>query len=351
MTDTTETKSAPSNVGLYLACTAAGIVLGVLATLAFTRGFSATGKDPVVAEYGGKKLRASDAFKNIKTRIFEMEEELYRLKEQAINDFIDQRLLEAESKKQNLPVDQLVEKTTGGVTEEVSEKDVEEFLTSKGIALNDPRIKKDDVKDYLKFRKRFEKRQTFVASLRKGVKLHLNPPEMEKLVFKTEGYPTWGNPKAPVTIIEFSDFQCSYCSRAVATLDRIKKEYGPDKVKIVFRDMPIGGHRRAKPASLAAHCANEQGKFWEYHDMLFQNQAKLEDGDFTQYAKNLSLDEGKFSECYEKKKYEGLVDQSLKEAEASGIQATPTFVINGSLLQGAQPFERFKEKIDRAHRG
>ncbi len=174
---------------------------------------------------------------------------------------------------------------------------------------------------------------------------------MEKLEFKTAGYPTWGNIKAPVTVIEFSDFQCPFCSRAVPVLEKIKKEYGPDKVKIVFRDMPIGGHKRAKPASLAAHCANDQGKFWEYHDTLFQNQQKLEDADFKQYAKDLALDLAKFNECYEKKKHEPLVDQSLKEAEQSGIQATPTFVINGVLLQGAQPFERFKEKIDRAIRG
>jgi protein-disulfide isomerase len=164
----------------------------------------------------------------------------------------------------------------------------------------------------------------------------------------TAGYPTWGNSNAPVTIVEFSDYQCPFCARVVPTLDRIKKEYGPEKVRIVFRDMPLPSHPRAPAASLAAHCANEQGKFWEYHNILFENQSKLDDGDLKTYAQKAGTDVNKFAECFSSKKYQSTIDKSIQEANSLGIQSTPSFVINGTLLPGAQPFEKFKERIDRA---
>lgn len=334
----------------YLIGAIGGLAVGVLVTYFAAGTTVGRGGDPVVAKYDGTPVKASEAFAPIKTRLFDLEEELYRTKEQAINDYVEQRLLDAEAKKQNLPIEQLVEKSLGTDTGEVTDKDIESFLTSKGLSLNDPRIKKEDVRDYLKYRRRFDKRQTFVAKLREkaNVKLLIQEPESPKLKVSSDGYPAWGNPKAPVTIVEFSDFQCPFCSRALPTINQIKQTYGPDKVRIVFRDMPLPSHNRAESAALASHCANDQGKFWEMHDKMFQNQTKLEDADLKGYAKELGLDTGKFNECYDSKKHVAMIEKSKKEAEQLGIQATPSFVINGTLLQGAQPFERFKEKIDRA---
>lgn len=314
-------------------------------------GCTGGGSDPVVAEFNGKSVRASEAFGQVKTRLFDLEEEVYRTKEQAINEYVDQKILEMEAQKQKLSKEQLLDKEVGGgAPAEVSDKEIEAFLASKGLSLSDKRIKKDDVKEYLKFRQKFEKQQQYVAKLREAakVKILVAEPEAPKLTVTTEGQPTWGNAKAPVTIVEFSDFQCPFCARAVPTIDRIKQEYGPDKVRLVFHHLPLPNHNRALPASLAASCANEQGKFWEMHNMLFENQAKLEDSDLKEYAKKLELDAAKFAECYDKKAHIEKIEMSKKEGEKVGISATPSFVINGTLLQGAQPFERFKEKIDRA---
>lgn len=341
----------PRNIPTLTAFVNALLVSAVLLVLSScTQG---GGGDPVVAEFNGKSVKASEAFSAVKTRLFDLEEELFRTKEQAINEYVEQRLLEAEAKKQNMSIEQLLDKETGGgATAEVSDKDIESFLSSKGLSLKDPRIRKDDVKDYLKYRQKFEKRQGYVAKLRQAanVKLSIKEPESPKLNPMTEGYPAWGNAKAPVTIVEFSDFQCPFCSRAVPALDRIKKEYGPEKVRIIFRDMPLPSHDRAVPASHAAHCANEQGKFWEMHDALFEGQTKLADSDLKEYAKKVGLDEAKFTACFDAKKFQPEIDKSKAEAEKLGISATPSFVINGTLLQGAQPFEKFKEKIDRALR-
>lgn len=339
-----------SNVGIYALCLVAGIVIGVLGGMLVPGGSGGTGGDAVVAEYNGKSVKASEAFTSIKGRLFELEEDLYRTKEQAIKEFVEQKLLEAEAKKQNTSIEQLVEKEAGGTPEDVGEKEVQDFLTSKGLSLDDPRIKKDDVKEYLKYRKRYEKREAYVAKLEAAanVKIKVQQPQAPIVKVTTDGFPSWGNDKAPVTIVEFSDYQCPYCSKAEGTVAQLKKEYGQDKVKLIYMDMPLPAHQRAYPAALASHCANEQGKFWEFHDKMFQNQAKLEDSDLKGYAKELGLDAGKFGECLDKKKYADLIEKSKKEADKAGIQATPSFLINGRLLQGAQPFERFKEAIDRA---
>ncbi|NBX69199.1 MAG: hypothetical protein EBR01_09595 [Proteobacteria bacterium] len=338
------------NITIYSLCVVVGIVVGILAGMAFSGGMGSSGDNPVVAEYNGKSVRASEVFSQVKTRLFDLEEEVFRTKEQAIREFVEQRLLDDEAKKSNMPVQQLLDQKTGGEVAEVTDKDIEAFLTSKGLSLKDPRIKKDDVKEYLKYRQKFEKRQAYVEKLRESAKIKIlvKEPESPKLTVSTDGYPSWGNAKAPVTIVEFSDFQCPFCSRAVPIIDRIKKEYGQDKVRIVFRDMPLPNHNRALPASLAARCANEQGKFWEMHNTLFENQQKLEDKDLKDYAKTVGLDVTKFNQCYDSKKYMGDLEKSRSEAESVGIAATPSFLINGVLLQGAQPFEKFKEKIDRA---
>ncbi len=343
-------KNNRGNVTIYALCVVVGVVVGILAGMAFSGGIGSSGGDPVIAQYNGKSIRASEVFGQVKTRLFELEEETFRTKETAINEFVDKQILEAEAKKANLPIEQFLDSKVGGAPVEVTEKEIETFLASKGLNLKDPRIKKEDVREYLKYRQKFEKRQVYVAQLREAakVKILVKEPESPKMNVATDGFPSWGNAKAPVTVVEFSDFQCPFCSRVVPTIDRIKKEFGPDKVRIVFRDMPLPNHNRAMPASLAARCANEQGKFWEMHNALFENQTKLEDKDLKDYAKNVGLDLTKFNDCFDNKKYVADLEKGRTEVEKLGIAATPSFLINGVLLQGAQPFEKFKEKIDKA---
>ena len=160
--------------------------------------------------------------------------------------------------------------------------------------------------------------------------------------------PFLGPKNAKVVLVEFSDFQCPFCRKFWReTFLQIKKEFiDTGKIKFVYRDFPLDFHPQAKNSAEAAECADDQDKFWEFHDHLFLNQTKLADADLKKYAQALTLDASKFNECYDSKKYQALVDQSKQEAESLGISATPTFLINGTILQGAQPFEKFKERID-----
>jgi len=154
-----------------------------------------------------------------------------------------------------------------------------------------------------------------------------------------------GNPEAKVTIVEFSDFQCSYCGRAQETLDKIMETYG-DKVRIVFKNYPLPFHENAESAALAALCAKDQGKFWEYHDLLFENQESLTVANLKKYASDLGLKAQDFSSCLDSKKYKSQLEEDTKEAGKVGVQGTPAFFVNGRLIAGAVPFENFKAVID-----
>ncbi len=167
-----------------------------------------------------------------------------------------------------------------------------------------------------------------------------------------------GNPNAPVTIIEYSDFQCPYCGRfARDVYQQLKKDYvDTGKVRIIFQHFPLGFHKNAMNAALAAECAGEQGKFYPYHDVLFQKQQEWSElanprDVFISYAKQLGLDEAKFAACYDTQKYKQKVQEQQSAGQAKGVSGTPTFFINGQRLVGAQPYSAFKALIDAALQG
>src|SRR6266481_6439118 len=151
--------------------------------------------------------------------------------------------------------------------------------------------------------------------------------------------------KAQLTIIEFSDYQCPFCGRAESTVDEVMKHYG-NKVRLVYRDFPLPMHPLARPASEAASCANAQGKFWEYHATLFANQTALGEDQLKVYAKNVGLDAAKFDQCLKDKPFKAAIDKDVADGEKVGVNGTPAFFINGRMLSGALPFDKFKEVID-----
>jgi protein-disulfide isomerase len=182
-----------------------------------------------------------------------------------------------------------------------------------------------------------------------NVKIKLDAPTSPKLAANTEGFPTWGNAKAPVTILEFSDFQCPFCSRAATTVEEIRKKYG-SKIQIVFKHFPLSFHQQARPASEASMCVNEQSpdKFWKFHDITFKNQQQLDAASLEKYAKEAGANVDQFKKCVEEKKYAKAVQDDLEYGEKLGVRSTPTFFINGELIAGAVPFEDFATVIDEA---
>ena len=160
--------------------------------------------------------------------------------------------------------------------------------------------------------------------------------------------PILGPDDAPITIIEFSDYECPYCRKFhVETFNQLIEAY-PDQVRFVYRDFPLSTiHSNAIAASEAANCAHEQGVFWEYHDLLFSMQQGLSKDAYLAYAEQLNLDMTEFESCIDSRRYEDEVASDYDFAARLGIRSTPTFFINGLPLVGAQPFEVFKQVIDK----
>lgn len=167
----------------------------------------------------------------------------------------------------------------------------------------------------------------------------------DRVSLSTDDDPSFGPEDAPVTIIEFSDFQCPYCARAVPTIKQIIEEYG-DNVRIVFRDFPLSFHKDAQKAAEAAECADDQGKFWEMHDKIFENQNAMGVDDLKQYAENLGLDTEEFDLCLDSDKYAEEVQNDLRDGQKVGVTGTPAFFVNGIKISGAKPFSEFKQVID-----
>jgi protein-disulfide isomerase len=164
-----------------------------------------------------------------------------------------------------------------------------------------------------------------------------------------DGDPVKGDEDAPVTIYEFSDFECPFCGRYYSqTYDQVVSEYvDTGQAKIVYKDFPLSQiHPNAQKASEAAECAQEQGQFWEFHDRLFENQDSLTLDNYVQWAGDLGMDTDSFRECVESGQFESEVQGDLQEGRNNGVSGTPTFFINGRKLVGAQPFSQFQSAIE-----
>jgi len=156
----------------------------------------------------------------------------------------------------------------------------------------------------------------------------------------------WGNDDAKVTVVEFSDFECPYCSRASQTLKKLRTLY-PDTLRIAFRDFPLSQHKDAKPAAEAAQCAREQGKFWEYHDLLFENTRALSAPDLKSYAEKLELDLKVFAACLATDRPKKIVADNAEAARRFGVEGTPALFVNGIKLIGLLPLPLMQAIIDR----
>jgi protein-disulfide isomerase len=171
------------------------------------------------------------------------------------------------------------------------------------------------------------------------------PDPNRRYSVNTAGAPVRGNPNAKLSIVEFSDFQCPYCARVRPTLEQIEREYG-DKIRVVFKNLPLSMHPKAPAAAAAAEAAHRQGKFWEMHDMIFADQRAMSPEKYLEYAKKLGLDVDRFKKDMDSAEVRQRIQADAAEAARLGVTGTPAFFINGRFVSGAQPYETFKSMID-----
>ena len=302
----------------------------------------------VVAKLNGSDIRASDLEAWIKEDLYKREiadkpaSEVYEVRAQAIESLIDERLLgDAAKKAGKSPDDYLADqvKALGPVTDD----EVKAFFDE-----NRTRLPQEATLEAFAARIRShlesQRPDKVRAELRKSaqVTVLMQPPRMN---VDATG-PSKGPADAPVVLIEFSDYQCPFCKRAEPTVLEILKKY-PTQVRLVYRHMPLDGlHPRARAAAVAAVCAEQQGKFWEYHDALFTNQQALADADLDKYATEIGLDAAAFKTCRQDPASESRVNTDATAARAAGLTGTPAFFVNGILVSGARPIEDFARWID-----
>ncbi len=300
----------------------------------------------VVATINGQTITEAQLRAAIQGKLFALENQIYTLKQEGLNGLIDNYLLEQEAARRGIPVKQLVYEEIESRLSPVSDAEVERFYMANRARINRPLEQiKPQLVQYLQNLSRSQQHNAFLATLRAKatVVTFLQPPRIQVNV---DDDPAKGPAEAPVTIIEFSDFQCPFCKRVLPVLEQVITTY-PGKVRLVYRDFPILSiHPHAQRSAEAAECAREQGKFWEYHDALFADQEQFAVTKLSDYARSIGLDMAAFEQCLASNKYTAEVQKDAADGEQAGVTGTPAFFINGRLLSGAQPFDAFRQIIE-----
>jgi len=298
-----------------------------------------------VATIGNTAISLGELDTAIGPRLIRLRTDEYNVRRGVLEDLIATKLIDAEAARRHVTADELI-KTE--VEAKITAPDIAEIEPIyEGVADRYPGMTKEqvlaDIAAGMRRQRIGVRRTQFLKELRAaaGVKVNIEPP---RIAVGAEG-PSRGSANAPVTIIEFSDFECPFCGHAVETLAQVEKAYG-DKVRVVFRDYPLFSHRTAKRAAEAAHCADEFGKFWEMHDRLFSKGGPLNDADLYRFATQAGIDRQKFDACLTSGKYKEAWKPSLDEGNRVGITSTPSFFINGRLIVGAAGFDVFSKIID-----
>ncbi|MBK9518212.1 MAG: thioredoxin domain-containing protein [Anaeromyxobacter sp.] len=310
-----------------------------------------TGKNAPVARIGAEVITADEVDKLIRNELNEVEQKTYDLRKQALDQLITQRLVDAKAKAAGLKVPEFLEKELATKVAAPSDEEIRAIYERAKAAkqVEEPLDKvKPQIAQFLKQQKGQVVLAQYVEQLRAEAKVEvLLPAYLPPKVEVSSTGPSKGPDDAPVTIVEFSDFQCPYCARAESTVkDLMELEKYKGKIKLVYRDYPLPSHNLAPKASEAAHCAGDQGKYWDMHGKLFAVTPRLEVTDLKAYARELKLDEGRFDKCLDSGEKAAVVAEHAAAGEKAGVRGTPAFFINGRLLSGAQPLEAFKPLID-----
>ncbi len=273
--------------------------------------------------------------------------EEHAILEEALKGMITDRLLETEVENRGIPLDELVALEVAANTPVPTEEEVLYFYnlnreSLSGVSLE---VGQAQVRDFLSRRNYDQTLENYIESLSEehGAQSFLGPYRFD---IETDGHPSIGSPDAPVTIVEFSDFECPFCRRAEPVIKQIQEEYG-DQVRLVYRQFPLNDiHPRAQKAAEASLCADEQGRFWDMHDALFLEPVELEVASLREKSAAIGLDTEAFNACLESSKYVNRVLADVRAGILAGVNGTPTLFINGRPVSGAQPIESYTEIID-----
>ena len=304
---------------------------------------AADSPNKVVALLDGEPITDEDL--DIKSELMKLEQEAYQVRQDALDRVVAMRLLEKEASKNGMEVGELLEAVVDSKIPEPNPAEVRAYYERRKSRLRKPFEEvQEQVEAMIRNTNLQRARNDYVARLRRGAELEVRiaPPRLSVNIENAHGR---GPEDAPVTLVEFSDFQCPFCKRVQPTLEELFEEYD-GKLRWVFKDLPLTRiHPGAVRAAEAARCAGEQDKFWEYRDALFALR-RVTDDVYPGVAKSLELDYEAWETCVDSGKYVAAVEADGAEAAGLGISGTPAFLVNGILISGAWPKESFTRVIE-----
>ena len=301
----------------------------------------------VVATLGDRTVTDTELEELVRRRLLRLRSEEYQIKRQALEELIARDLMQKEAKARGMSVEELqraeidarvlpvTEEQKRAVYESSPPQQFQGKTQTEAFAMIEANLTRIRVS---------EARKRFMAALwaKTPVKILIEPPRFA--IDPADG-PSIGSDGAPITIVEFSDFQCPACGRAVPVVKRLLQQY-QGKVRLVFRDFPLPMHPQAPRAAEAGRCAAEQGRFWEMHDRMFMNQQKLAPGDLKASATELGLDPARFGSCLDSGRHASSVQRAVAAAREIGVSSTPTFFVNGRMIVGGASYQNLAEVVD-----
>lgn len=276
-----------------------------------------------------------------------MEERIYTLRKNALETAITRVLIEEEAQSKGITVEELKKQLLPAKVE-IKDAQVQEVYESNIGGLGN--MSEDEAKQRIRLdlegHERIEQYRAALAEIRKKARIVISLPDpIPPTINVSDEGPSKGGPRnSAVTIIEFSDFQCPYCKQAADTLRQVLQAYG-DKVRLVFKHLPLPIHPDAFNAAQASVCAAAQGKFWEYHDRLFSSSSLSSDA-LIGLASDLGLSIKDFTACLASESSRAIVSKDIRDSRQADVQGTPTFIINGRAMKGARGQEDLKRTID-----
>jgi protein-disulfide isomerase len=303
----------------------------------------------VFATVNGQNITSADIEDSLRPLIFSVQEKTYKLRNQDIERKVNDLLLEQEAQKSKVTTRALLDAEIEAKVRPITEADAQKFYDENKTRIDgDFAQTKEQIIQYLRDGEKQKATVALAQRLRGAARVQnfLTPPEPPSYAIATDDQPTKGNPAAAITIVEFTDFQCPACAQAQPAVERIAQEYG-DRVRLVVRDFPLHQHENASKAAEAAEAAREQGKYWEYAAVLFQNQTALQVDRLKEYASRLGLDRTKFDASLDSGRFADKVRRDVLDGQSVGVGGTPTLYLNGRRIADAS-YEGIRTAIEAA---
>ena len=315
-------------------------VLGILISASIATGQT---DSAAVAEINGQKVTGAQLEQRESGKLLQARYQYYQAQRKALDDFVDEYLLEAEARRENVTVEQLLDLHVKSQVRDPTEDQLQVYY--EGVGTDEPfTAVRAKILESIRQGRIAKARAVYIKTLRdeNTVRILLAPPVSAVALGAAATHDT---SKASVLLVEYADYECPYCQKVHFELKKLQAEFG-GRLSFVYKDFPLPMHPRAEKAAEAARCAGAQGKFLEFHDLIFSSK-QLELAQLKEHARTLQLDTISFNKCLDSGEQAAAVQKDLAEGQSLGLSGTPSFFLNGRFFSGAVDYAAMREMVER----